>query len=393
MFGVTGILSSVDYRNTTQSFTDADDIVIFTVNDIVNSDWQTIPTSYDNLIKSRNNNFAYVASANTFTNITGALTTTSDGAHISDNYGAYASPYRTTGANDTNRRNGTSGNHIHTVSFSVASSLANFPYHIKTKLYKRNPYSRKIFTLPIGTIVFGENIFNNSGVSANSYYDNKYLCSASSSTGTFSGDILIRNPTTVGSSGIHAHVGATTRSQTGYFSEGFYSGAQDEANQGSHLHTATVYFIQYKKYVKLRTYVVQEENTFISPGMIFGFFSNNVSQGWYCCNGQIVGDYTTPNLVDRYIMCGNSNISSHNIIPNSTDDKNSISYISTTVSTEAWKHRHGTGGVFQSGSLYGQEPYYHTDASITHTHTVSGTVGPYNYESNHFNLIYYIYLP
>jgi hypothetical protein len=397
MFGVTGILSSVDYRNTTQSFTDANNIVIFTINDIVDSDWQTISASYDSLIKARDHNYVDVATKTTFGNITGSFTTTINGAHKAEDYNAYAIPQISgSGFNNNVRRLGTSGNHAHSLTFSINSGSDNFPFHIKTRLYKRNPYSRKIFTLPIGTIVFGENILNNYGVVANSYFDNRYLCSSTISIGRLGGSNEFFSDVTIGSGGVHNHVGPATRSQTSYpgYGGGDYSGAVTYGNIGSHTHSGLILFNQYKKYVKLRTYKVQEENTFISPGMIFGFSSNNVSQGWYCCNGQIVAGYTTPNLVDRYIMCGNSDISSHNVKPDSIDDKNSISYVSydLLIDTNDWNHTHGYGGVFQQLGA-STEAFFHDSESISHQHTVSATPGPYTYESDHYNLIYYIYLP
>jgi hypothetical protein len=141
----------------------------------------------------------------------------------------------------------------------------------------------------------------------------------------------------------------------------------------------------------LNTYVVQQENVYISSGMIFGFTSNNVPPNWYCCNGQTINGYQTPDLTDRYIMCGTA--ASHKVIPSDLNDKNIIKYSGTSSSTNTWNHKHGSSGVYQSTSASGQVNCYHAYADAPHNHISGVQDVELPYEPPHFNLIYYIYLP
>jgi hypothetical protein len=244
--------------------------------------------------------------------------------------------------------------------------------------------------LPIGTIVFAENITNNDGVVA-SIYNGLYLYVTSDDNlvGLIGGKTTHEITTTSSASGEHSHVSpGQTYAQTG--AENVYIGptgrTKTTADGELHIHTMTLSLTQNKKYMKLNTYIVQQENVYISSGMIFGFTSNNVPPNWYCCNGQTVNGYITPNLVDRYIVCGD--VSSHK--ETSFDDVNAIVLSSSSTSTDSWYHRHGTGNVFQNIGLR-KENRYHATGSVPHSHTIPQQEFPY--EPPHFNLMYYVYLP
>ena len=364
MFGMTGQLASIDYRNTSFSGAESKNIVIFTVAPVVDSNWQKVTafdaTSIDNnLIKSRNSDFSLVGYSNTMPSVAFNLNATvgTGGGHAGNAGYPYANRYIYSGGT-YGSMTGYTGDHTHVISPVSFTNNSFLPTHIKTGIYKRNLNSAtSIFPLPIGTIVFAENILNNSGVVANSSYDSKYLCitNTDASMGTIAGSNTVYTTTDSGS-GAHSHGGSSSGTIRGAGSQGainhtYYATAYS-SGMGTHSHVISVPTNHYKKYIKLRTYVVQKNNTYISSGMIFGFTSNIVSPDWYCCNGQTVNGYTTPNLVDRYVMCGNSNISSHNIKPTTIDDVNKIVYSGgASMNAADWLHYHGTGTGSGTGQL------------------------------------------
>jgi len=412
MFGVTGQLSSIDYRNTSFIGAEAKNIVIFTVAPVTDANWKKV-NSFDNtpiannLIKSRNTDFSLVGYSNTTLNVSFNLNgvVATGGGHSGNDGPPVTSHYVYSGGGTYNSTTGYTGDHTHTTITTVTFTNNSFlPTHIKTGIYQRNLNSlNPIVPLPIGTIVFAENILNNSGVVANSSYDSKYLCIASTdgSIGTIGGSNTAF-ATTDSTSGSHSHGGSTSGSVRGAGSQGTinytYYGTIFSSSLGGHVHLVSVPTNHYKKYVKLRTYVVQKNNTYISSGMIFGFTSNIVSPDWYCCNGQTVHGYTTPNLVDRYIMCGNSNITSHNTIP-ATNDVNKVIYSGGAfVNSADWMHTHGSSAGYGGGQLQQAGDVsvglYHDSYNKIHSHSISAsTTFTSDFEPNHFNLIYYIYLP
>jgi hypothetical protein len=396
MFGVSGMLFSTDYNNNGEKLRAeaSDNFVITSIQLVSDSDW--VPYNVgEAFVKSKNYYSDLVNTLSMGTNASIAFNFSSNGNHNYNVGSAYANPYQSliTTGNVIEATN--SGDHSHSASSSSVQSTSFLPRHLKTKLYKRKTGSSTFFKLPIGTIVFAENITNNDGVVA-SIYNGLYLYVTSDDNlvGLIGGKTTHEITTTSSASGEHSHVSpGQTYAQTG--AENVYIGptgrTKTTADGELHIHTMTLSLTQNKKYMKLNTYIVQQENVYISSGMIFGFTSNNVPPNWYCCNGQTVNGYVTPDLTDRYIRIGNA--ASHKEIPPSYSDVNALTHTSTNSSTNTWRHRHGTGGVYQSTSNFGQVNCFHAYADVSHVHSSGPQQPSYPYEPPHFNLIYYIYLP
>ena len=393
MFGATGNLLSINYNHLGQIPVSTSGIVIFTINSVSDSNW-VVSSVNNNLIKARNSNFSYANTSNTNGSASVSFTTVTNAAHDPTKLGTYATPFvQSTFVSRNSTIAYSSGSHNHAFSNTVSSS-SFFPSHIKTLLYTRNNSSPSSFSLPVGTIVFSANITNNYGITPTSSYDNLYLYATNSTSlaGTTGGSTTFNLSGTSTSGGDHNHGppsgGTDAPPWNGYMQA---TGQKQDITSKAHTHTLSISFTQNKKYVKLRTYVVQQQNVYISYGMIFGFNTSNVPADWYCCNGQTVNGYTTPNLVDRYVMCGNSDISSHNVNPVISNDINNISFLNITLDNNTWSHTHGTSGAYQSISTQNENDYHGT-ASVSHTHSV--LLGQsFSYEPDHYNLIYYVYLP
>lgn len=396
MFGVTGLLTSTDYRNGTQGPIEASsNLVIFSVSGISDSNWDLISLD-DKFIKSRDSNFADVGTIYLVSNLPSVtINTYLAGLHLGTNYPAYSYSQMSALEGGKSFNGYAAGDHIH----SVTINLSGFsPSHIKTKLYKRNYNSTPFYSLPIGSLIFGENL-NISGLTATSLYDNKYLCTTTGSAGSTGGSTTSSLSFVTSSAGEHFHDGPVNNTaQTGFNGTGYgqRTGAIESSDGQSHTHTGSITLSQKKKYVKLRTYQVDSDNVFISSGMIFGFISSINHPDWFCCNGQTVRGYTTPNLVDRYIMCGNNVISSHNVKPSISDDYNNITITNFNTNTNTWNHNHGFGNQFyQNDGTRLPDSRYHTFSDVPHNHGASTNVvgNSYDYDVAHFNLIFYIYLP
>ena len=403
MFGITGKLGGTDWRNSGATVAPSvnSNIVIFTNNNTdLNSSWLTITQGKSRLIKARNEDFADVGIPSNGTSASFALSTGTNGSHDSANYGAYANPYEYPNYGFGGSIRGTSGSHTHgNVTINITSN--NFPPYRIAYMRKRNPNSSPFFQLPIGTIIFGENLDNVSGVSGYSSYSNRYLMGGEGvSTGGSSNPISVSILTN--SAGDHQHTllsgygainGLLNQNDSGVQNKAF----QDQDMVTSHQHYVTASFNIKNKYVKLRTYVTNNSNVVISRGMIFGFVSAVNDPDWVCCNGQTAKGYTTPNLVDRFIMCGDSTLASHNVKPSSVDDDNTVTYISSSMDTNSWSHSHGFTkwpGITSFSAVVLAR--YHGTASISHSHTVFNPTAinsSYTFEPTHFNLIFYIYLP
>jgi hypothetical protein len=397
MFGITGLMTSSDTRNGSPGPIEAvSNLVIFSVSTISDSNWVSISQN-DKLIKGRNENFADVGTAYAATSGLPTITFTigMNGDHAGTIGSAYGSSYASPLTGGKSNFTYTAGSHNHTASVSLNGFV---PSNIKTKLYKRNPSSISFYSLPVGSLVFGENL-NISGLSGTSSYDNKYISSTTSTAGIAGGSTTGTLSFTTSYSGAHFHDGPTNNfDQTIFNGTGYGQRTRSiEAYDGqSHAHTGSVTLSQRKQYVKLRTYQVTGSNVFISSGMIFGFISSINDSDWFCCNGQTVRGYTTPNLVDRYVMCGNNSITSHNVTPSGINDVNDINITSYTLDNNTWNHRHGIGDVdYQNTTTYLPCTRYHayTDYSHTHAITTADGITSYSYEPSHFNLIFYIYLP
>jgi hypothetical protein len=395
MFGITGLMTSNDYRNGTPGPIEAaSNLVIFSVSTITDSNWELISQD-DKFIKARNENFADVGtvySVSTLPSVT--INSSMAGSHIGSNYPAY-STFRTSPLKGGTSGDGyAGGDHNHTVTINLSGFR---PSYIKIKLYKRNYNSVQFYSLPIGALIFGENL-DISGLTATSSYNNRYLNSTIGNVvglngGSSTGSVSF----TTGNSGFHYHGGPTTDMQPSWYNGGYglNTGPYEQEVGQDHNHTGSITYTQKKKYVKLRTYKVDSDNVFISRGMIFGFISSINDPNWFCCNGQTVRGYTTPNLVDRYIMCGNNNISSHNVKPSVSDDANNITVTNFSVDTNTWNHNHGVENAYYQNQPSTSATRYHTFVDIPHTHGFSANfVGTtYEYELAHLNLIFYIYLP
>ena len=396
MFGITGLMTSSDTRNGSPGPIEAvSNLVIFSVSTISDSNWVSISQD-DKLIKGRNENFADVGTAYAATSGLPTITFTigMNGDHAGTIGSAYGVSSSTPSSGGKSNLAYSAGSHNHTASVSLVGFI---PSNIKIKLYKRNPNSISFYSLPVGSLIFGENL-NISGLSATSSYDNKYISSTTSTAGITGGSTTGTLSFTTSNSGAHFHDGPVNN-----FDQTIYTGGYGQRTRSgidtvgqSHAHNGSVTLSQRKQYVKLRTYQVTGSNVFISSGMIFGFISAINDPDWFCCNGQTVRGYTTPNLVDRYIMSGNNNISSHNVMPSGIDDVNDINIINYTLDNNTWNHRHGIGNIeYQNDSAYLPCTRYHDYANYSHTHFISpvGGVTSYSYEPSHFNLIFYIYLP
>jgi hypothetical protein len=397
MFGASGVLFSTNYNNNGEKLLTqvSDNIVIPTIQLVSDSNW--VPLNFSGFIKSQNADSPFVnSSTSSGGDISLTFTTSSDGNHLATTGGTYAQPYvsSTVGSGQSTYAN-PSGSHSHTTPPISIAGTSLYPFHLKTKMYTRATNSNKIFTLPIGTIVFGENI-EDSGVVATSTYSSLYLYATTNDAdvGRIGGGTTSRSINlTTSQGGSHNHGATGVRAQNGYNPAfGSEKSAAIDTNQSTgHTHSLSASLTQYIKYMKLNTYIVQQENVYIRYGMIFGFTSNNVPPNWYCCNGQTIDGYTTPNLVDRYVMFGYQ--ANHKGIPPSAYDKNALVLSNVSLSTENWFHYHGTGDGWQTVGNYGRENRYHSTVSVPHTHTITTSSSSIDYEPPNYNLIYYIYLP
>jgi hypothetical protein len=123
MFGMTGQLASIDYRNTSFSGAESKNIVIFTVAPVVDSNWQKVTafdaTSIDNnLIKSRNSDFSLVGYSNTMPSVAFNLNATvgTGGGHAGNAGYGYAYRYIYSGGGTYGSTTGYTGDHTHAIS-------------------------------------------------------------------------------------------------------------------------------------------------------------------------------------------------------------------------------------------------------------------------------------
>jgi len=402
MFGITGIMLGSDWRNGASAVPPAVDssIVIFT-NSLVDLDssWLTISQGNSRLIRARDHNFADVGVPSGGTSASFTFSTGTAGSHRAEDYGAYANPYEQNyGSGGV--ISGIAGSHVHgSTNMTFTSNI--FPSYRSAYMRKRNPNSSPYFTLPFGTILFGENLDNISGVTGYSTYNGKYLVgqgTSSLSNGGYSNPVSY--PFLTNYAGDHTH---NPSPYGGSAVNGFYGGGAEvnraftDGDDGtSHNHTITANFSIKNQYVKLRPYVTTNSSVPVSRGMIFGFVSAINDPDWFCCNGQTARGYTTPNLVDRFIMYGDS--SSHNAKPISTDDVNTVTYLSSTMDTNTWNHRHGVTNPYPATTSLGNNRViarYHGNANVPHTHGIFHNTGgnTFAFEPAHFNLIFYVYLP
>lgn len=397
MFGITGLMTSSDTRNGSPGPIEAvSNLVIFSVSTISDSNWVSLSQN-DKLIKARNEDFVDVGTAYAATSGLPTITFTigTNGDHDARDYPPYSNnafySFLTGGKSFLGLP---AGSHNHTASISLTGFV---PSNIKIKLYKRNPSSISFYSLPVGSLVFGENL-NISGLSATSSYDNKYVSSTTSTAGITGGSTTGTLSFTTSYSGAHYHDGSVNNfDQTIFNGTGFGQRTRSRiSSEGqSHAHTGSVTLSQRKQYIKLRTYQVTGSNVFISSGMIFGFISTINDPDWFCCNGQTVRGYTTPNLVDRYVMCGNNSITSHNVTPSAINDVNDINITSYTLDNNTWNHNHGIADLDYQNTTSSHDNRRHSYSDIPHTHAITTADGitSYSYEPSHFNLIFYIYLP
>ena len=400
MFGITGIMLGSDWRNGASAVPPAVDssIVIFT-NSLVDLDssWLTISQGNSRLIRARDHNFADVGVPSGGTSASFTFSTGTAGSHNTINLSPYANPYESNSGSG-GVISGIAGSHTHGSStMNFTSDI--FPPYRSAYMRKRNPNSSPYFTLPFGTILFGENLDNISGVDSYSTYNGKYLVGQGTSSLSNGGSSNpVSYPFLTNFDGNHTHPVAPT----GYGALTNTSGSVEpyraftDRNDGTlHTHTITANFSIKNQYVKLRTYVTNNSSVPISRGMIFGFVSAINDPDWFCCNGQTARGYTTPNLVDRFIMYGDS--SSHNTNPSYVDDVNTVTYLSSTMDTNSWSHSHGVQNPYPASTSIGTKTIsrWHSTASIEHTHSVTKTTvsNTFAFEPAHFNLIFYIYLP
>lgn len=157
---------------------------------------------------------------------------------------------------------------------------------------------------------------------------------------------------------------------------------------GSHNHTPNAqvaYSIRLKK-TKLKAYITNK-NTPVSNGIIIGYKGGNIlPPNWYFCNGQVVGSYTTPNLIDRYIE---TTTTTHNQVIEVTNNLNcNVKFSSTTYNPHSHWNPSGTSFV-QVSSVAKASINYHADYDWAHNHDGSVDI---DFEPSYYGLAFIIYL-
>jgi hypothetical protein len=157
---------------------------------------------------------------------------------------------------------------------------------------------------------------------------------------------------------------------------------------GSHTHPSTIaYTIKLKK-TRLKAYITNK-NTTVSNGIIIGYKGNsNLPPNWYFCNGQIVGNYTTPNLINQYIETTNT---THNEVIEVDNTLNCNVKFSVTASTTNYhKHNLGQTDIMVSNSTkVNSLVNYHSNYDWQHNH--DGWVD-IDYEPAYYGVAFIIYL-
>lgn len=400
MFGATGSLSSVDYRNAGEVYkTPAANIVITTVNPIADSDWELLNVN-NLLIKSTNSpgtvstdgSASYIFNYNSNSNHS-MDQKDSNGKFV---YGPYATPYTVLGYNISygDVRSSSGGAHTHSMGQQTIGGNSYFPSYIRVGLYQRKINTSKIFELPIGTIVFAEDLTNTEGVVATSLYNGNHMCAVNipNTIGTFySGSNQFNFNIVSTISGAHAHNAiypgpAPATQQTRVNAK---TGANESDYAGiDHTHQGTASATITRKTISLRTYKVSSSNVYITRGMIFGFSSTNIPPDWYICDGSVINGYTTPRIVDRYLMFGNALLSSHDKI---SGNDNYIT-VSGSLNSVTWEHRHGTDTIWQDYTNTTGK-YFHGPSGSLAAHGHAGQTVTTYYENDRYNLLYCIYLP
>jgi hypothetical protein len=401
MFGATGLLSSVDYRNAGEVYkTPAHGIVITTVNAVTDSDWELLDVN-NKLIKSTYSPGVERTDGSASITFSSFNSTGNHSMDQQDSNGKFVfSPYATPCLDDNFYGTGgtrafSGGNHTHTFTEQTFSSAANFPSYTRVALYKRKDGSNRIFELPIGTIVFAADLSSVEGVSATSSYSENYLCAINnpSIAGTYkSGSNKFTYNIISAISGEHAHNGNPGPGPTGQTSKYLVNTDADYSakNNISHTHQGLVTLTVNRKTVSLRTYTVDNSGVYITRGMIFGFNTTNIPPDWYICDGSVVNGYTTPRIDNRYLIFGNAFLSSHDKI---LGDNNYIN-VTASLNNISWNHRHGQSGKYQSLTSRSGKFFHDDSYDITsHNHVFGGGDQSTYYENDRFELLYCIYLP
>jgi hypothetical protein len=309
------------------------------------------------------------------------IATTSAGSHLAT-IGSSGSRYVTlTAPNDYDNWERTIGAHTH--SFSTNLFGNTLPTHVIVAAYTAN--GTGVALLPPNTIVFADNVTVNLGkIQANNTFNNLHIVIGNNNIGAVNTNVV--GASSLSSAGAHLHA---TSGSTWKLTQGTAQAEQTNWNNalGNHNHSELINITPEinTNRTLLRTWVTTDFCP-ISNGMIFAWTTNNVPTGWYSCNGGVVNGYTTPNLVDRFIACGNSTNHGTN-----TNGGNILAWGAGNTATDNWTHNHGVGTTFvpvagNSRSLY------HFSASAPHFHNISANTGV-AFTPRSTNLSFYIYLP
>jgi hypothetical protein len=160
---------------------------------------------------------------------------------------------------------------------------------------------------------------------------------------------------------------------------------------GNHGHSSSIaYTIQLKK-TRLKAYITNK-NAPVSNGIIIGYKGGvNLPPNWYFCNGQVVGSYTTPNLIERYIETTNT---THNQVIEVNNNLNcnvkfsSINNFNGIAGVHSHWNTSGTGFV-QVSSVAKASINYHAEYLWSHNHDGSVDI---DFEPAYYGLAFIIYL-
>jgi hypothetical protein len=363
-------------------------IVIFSVNTVDDPKWTYVNLGLNAFnvrsVPANVNRSTYTSYAATGAGATNySITSATGGAH---NYNVNSGPStRLSSANFQDvtdfTRNHSGHTHFATNLFSNVT-----PQSVGVAMYQA---ASTIGEIPPGVIVFAADVnVNLSKIASNTSYNDLHLAVTSNSLISSAYSNTVSSVPTVSSSGGHTHTTSGTLSMPGVSSPtAEYVNYATETGT-AHVHTVSSFNISsVNTYaIKLRTWITTDYCP-VSNGMIFAWNANSsqVPAKWYSCNGQIINGYTTPNLDNRFIICGNN--TTHSTLVNSG---NTISWPSFNTSTDDWTHAHGTETNFYNAAAT-VATIFHASFNVLHSHSFNS--GSATFLPRRQDLAFYIYLP
>jgi hypothetical protein len=331
-----------------------------------------------------------------YTTVSDSITTNSNGDHVGPSTGLYRSWLYYSGV-DTTRPfiTKTTGAHNHSVS-NLSNYLSNnYPLSIVVGAYKSNQITNVI---PKNTIIFTDSPnsdldlidtskINCFMISGNSNWLSTY---SQSNNGLFgSNNYSSTSSLVMGSSGDHEH--SNYGNYNGFSNISNYTNnGQENLTAGSHTHVLQNFSASIElKRTLLKTYKTNKD-TFVFQKMIIGYANTDVlslaSTGWYVCNGQTVGAYTTPNLTNRYPQL---NTTFHNVSNPVGSDFNQYKITSSMANANSHTHKGATTSrSYTDGTYIAQHDDYNS-WTWAHSHTLNNNL---NYEPSYYGLSFIIYL-